>query len=70
MTLKSQDSLNLSWHSYWLEYQCLVDLVYINYNIPLWAKEIEHPLDVDAISLENIDTLTEWRVESERPIME
>jgi hypothetical protein len=25
---------------------------------------------VDAISLENIDTLTEWRVEFERPIME
>lgn len=31
---------------------------------------MEITLDVDAISLDNIDVLSKWRVESEVPIME
>jgi hypothetical protein len=45
-------------------------LVYVHYNLRLWVEQLEQPADVDAISLENIDTLSEWRVESERSIME
>jgi hypothetical protein len=45
-------------------------MVYVHFNLQLWVKRIEHPHDVDVISLENIYTLTEWRVKSERPIIE
>jgi hypothetical protein len=33
-------------------------------------KQIDRTPDVDAISLENIDVLSKWRVESEMPTME
>jgi hypothetical protein len=33
-------------------------------------KEIDRTLDVDVISLDNIDVLSNWRVEAEMPIME
>ena len=33
-------------------------------------RQIESPLDPDAISLDNIDVLSPWRVESEEPILE
>jgi len=34
------------------------------------VKQIEAPIDPDAISLDNIDVLSQWRVESEEPILE
>lgn len=33
-------------------------------------RQIESPMDPDAISLDNIDVLSQWRVESEEPILE
>ncbi len=33
-------------------------------------RQIESPIDLDAISLDNIDVLSPWRVESEEPILE
>jgi hypothetical protein len=33
-------------------------------------RQMERTSDVDAISLDNIDVLSKWRVESEVPIME
>ena len=46
------------------------DMVYIYYNLQLWVKQIERTLDVEAISLDGIDTTTTWRVETKRPAME
>lgn len=70
MTLKSQEPLNLSQPSYRLEYQFPADMVYIHYNLWVWTKQIEHPLDGDAISLKIVETFTERRVESKIPIIE
>ena len=58
------------WHSYRLEFARLNDLVYVHYNIRLRVRQIESPMDPDAISLDNIDVLSPWRVESEEPILE
>jgi hypothetical protein len=44
--------------------------VYVHYNLRLWLKQIDRTPDVDAISLDNIDVLSKWRVEFEMPIME
>jgi hypothetical protein len=44
--------------------------VYVHYNLRLWLKQIDRTPDVDAISLENIDVLSKWRVESEMPTIE
>ena len=33
-------------------------------------RQIESPVDPDAISLDNIDVLSPWRVESQEPILE
>ena len=33
-------------------------------------RQIESPMDPDAMSLDNIDVLSPWRVESEEPILE
>jgi hypothetical protein len=48
----------------------LNDLVYVHYNLRLWLRKMERTSDVDVISLDNIDVLSKWRVESEVPIME
>eukprot|EP00253_Pinus_taeda_P006022 PITA_06022 len=53
-----------------LEFARLNDLVYVHYNIRLRVRQIESPMDPDAISLDNIDVLSPWRVESEEPILE
>jgi hypothetical protein len=53
-----------------LEFSRLNDLVYVHYNLRLWLKQMDRTPDVDAISLDNIDVLSKWRVESEMPIME
>ena len=42
----------------------------MHYNIRLRVRQIESPMDPDAISLDNIDVLSPWRVESEEPILE
>jgi hypothetical protein len=53
-----------------LELSRLNDLVYAHYKLQLWLKQINRTLDVDAMSLDNIDVLSKWRVDSEMPIME
>eukprot|EP00253_Pinus_taeda_P012842 PITA_12842 len=53
-----------------LEFAHLNDLVYVHYNIRLRVRQIESPMDPDAISLDNIDVLSPWRVEFEEPILE
>jgi hypothetical protein len=45
-------------------------MVYVYYNLRLLVRQIQKTPDVDAISLDGIDTSAEWRVESERPILE
>eukprot|EP00253_Pinus_taeda_P019910 PITA_19910 len=46
-----------------LEFARFNDLVYVHYNIRLRVRQIESPMDPDAISLDNIDVLSLWRVE-------
>eukprot|EP00253_Pinus_taeda_P030270 PITA_30270 len=53
-----------------LEFAGLNDLVYVHYNIQLRVRQVESPMNPDAISLDNIDVLSPWRVESEEPILE
>eukprot|EP00253_Pinus_taeda_P032126 PITA_32126 len=53
-----------------LEFARLNDSVYVHYNIRLRVRQIESPMDPDAISLDNIDVLSPWRVETEEPILE
>ena len=64
MILKIQNSLIYLWLFYRLEFPRLNDLVYVHYNLGLWIKQ------TDAISLDNIDILSTWRVEAELPIIE
>ena len=45
-------------------------MVYVYYNLRLLVRQIQKTPAVDAISLDGIDTSAEWRVESERPILE
>ena len=45
-------------------------MVYVYYNLRLLVRQMQKTPDVDAISLDGIDTSVEWRVESERPILE
>ena len=45
-------------------------MVYVYYNLRLQVKQIDKEPNRDAISLDNIDTLSDWRVESEEPAME
>ena len=58
------------WSSYRLDTQRLNDLVYVSYNLQLWMKQLEKKPEVEAISLDDIDTNAAWRVEIEEPIME
>jgi hypothetical protein len=44
-------------------------MVYVYYNLRLLVRQIQKTPDVDAISLDEIDTSAEWRVESERPVI-
>jgi hypothetical protein len=41
-------------------------MIYIYYNLQLSVKQLERTPEVDAIFLENIDIIFEWKVESER----
>jgi hypothetical protein len=45
-------------------------LVYVYYNLRLWVKQLDKELDIEAISLDNIDTTSQWRVEIQEPEME
>ena len=56
--------------SYRLSPQRLNDLVYVYYIIRLWGKQLDKEPDTDAISLDAIDTTSQWRVEIEEPEME
>eukprot|EP00253_Pinus_taeda_P034285 PITA_34285 len=53
-----------------LEPQRLNDMIYVYYNLRLWVRQLERTLDMEAISLDGIDTTVAWRVEAERPLME
>eukprot|EP00253_Pinus_taeda_P028973 PITA_28973 len=53
-----------------LESQRLNDMVYIYYNLRLWVRQLERTPDMEAISLDAIDTTVAWRVEAKRPLME
>ena len=53
-----------------MEGQRLNDMVYVYYNLRLWVRQLERTPDMEAISLDAIDTTAEWRVEAERPVME
>jgi hypothetical protein len=45
-------------------------LVYVYYNLRLWVKQLDKELDIEDISLDNIDTISQWRVEIQEPEME
>jgi hypothetical protein len=45
-------------------------LVYVYYNLRLWVKQLDKEPDIEAISLDDIDTTSQWRVEIEEPEME
>jgi hypothetical protein len=45
-------------------------LVYVYYNLRLWVKQLDEEPDIEAISLDNIDTTSQWRVEIQEPEME
>jgi hypothetical protein len=45
-------------------------LVYVFYNLRSWVKQLDKELDIEAISLDNIDTTSQWRVEIQEPEME
>eukprot|EP00253_Pinus_taeda_P034955 PITA_34955 len=53
-----------------LESQRLNDMVYIYYNLRLWVRQLERTPNMEAISLDGIDTTAAWRVEAEKPLME
>eukprot|EP00253_Pinus_taeda_P032034 PITA_32034 len=53
-----------------LESQRLNDMVYVYYNLRLWVRQLEKTPDMEAISLDGIDTTVVWRVEAKRPLME
>eukprot|EP00253_Pinus_taeda_P006302 PITA_06302 len=48
----------------------LNDMVYVYCNLRLWVRQLERTPDMEAISLDGIDTTAAWRVESEKPLME
>jgi hypothetical protein len=45
-------------------------LVYVYYNLRLWVKQLDKEPDIEAISLDDIDTTIQWRVEIQEPEME
>lgn len=45
-------------------------MVYVYYNLRLRVRQLQKSLDVEAISLDNIDTTAAWRVETERLTMD
>ena len=45
-------------------------MVYVYYNLRLWVKQLDKEPDIEAISLDAIDTTSQWRVEMEDPEME
>eukprot|EP00253_Pinus_taeda_P008008 PITA_08008 len=53
-----------------LESQRINDMVYVYYDLRLWVRQLERTPDMEAISLDGIDTTAAWRVESKRPLME
>ena len=40
-------------------------MVYVYYNLRLWVKQLDKEPNIEAISLDAIDTTTLWRVEME-----
>eukprot|EP00253_Pinus_taeda_P013050 PITA_13050 len=53
-----------------LESQRLNNMVYVYYNLRLWVRQLERIPNMEAISLDGIDTTAAWRVNAKRPLME
>jgi hypothetical protein len=45
-------------------------LVHVYYNLRLWVKQLDKEPDIEAISLDNIDATSQWRVEIQELEME
>jgi hypothetical protein len=45
-------------------------MIYVYYNLQLWVRQHEKFHDVDVISFENINMMSQWRVEYNTPIIE
>jgi hypothetical protein len=45
-------------------------LVYVYYNLRLWVKQLDKEPNIEPISLDNIDTTSQWRVKIQEPEME
>jgi hypothetical protein len=45
-------------------------LVYVYYNLRLWVKQLDKEPDIEGISLDNIDTTSQWRMEIQELEME
>jgi hypothetical protein len=56
--------------SYKLDVHPLNDMVYVYYNRKLWVKQIDKSPDTEAISLDATNTMSPWRVKTERTIIE
>jgi len=56
--------------SYRLDVHHFNDMVYVNYNLRLWVKQINKVPDTDAIVLDLIHTTSSWRMEIEETVME
>jgi len=50
--------------------KCLNDMVFVYYILWLWVRQLEKPTDVEAICLDEIDSISDWVVESQRPNLE
>ena len=49
--------LIIKWPSYRLDAHRINDMVYVYYNLRLWVKQIDKTPDMDAIILDEIDTM-------------
>jgi hypothetical protein len=45
-------------------------MVYINYNLKLWVRQLQKKSNVEAISLDGIDTTATWRDGAKKHVME
>lgn len=52
-----------------MEHQRLNDLVYVHYNLRLLERNSKKRICFDPISVEDIDVLEDWIVESEPPLL-
>eukprot|EP00253_Pinus_taeda_P010825 PITA_10825 len=56
--------------SFGLKSQRVNDMVYVYYNLRLWVRQLQKTPNMEAISLDNIDTIVACWVEAERHVMD